>query len=408
MTQTTNLVNRTHFDQCIKCTVCTTHCPVSAITPLFAGPKQAGPDGERLRLKSPAFYDQTLNLCTHCKRCETACPSDVHISDIIAIAKNKYEDKNWSRKRLRNFLLSHTDFVGQIAIRFSSLINSITKMSCIKRLLHISLGINQAKKLPTYTRQSFRQWFQLRQAQQVRYQEQVCYFHGCYVNYNQPKLGQAVVEIFNAMNIGVTLTREKCCGIVMIANGFQDKAKRNALHNISQFNSLNPQLPIVSTSSTCTMTLKTEYQQILDTDNPHQNQTYYITRFLLKKIMDGKTLKLKPLPLKVLYHTPCHMERTGNVLFTLELIKLIPNIRVEVLDSQCCGLAGTYGFKDENYDTSMKIGQSLFEKIAQKQADYIITDCETCKWQLDENTDLETLHPILLLQMALSKQQVAF
>lgn len=66
-------MNSTQFESCIKCTACTTACPVSRVNPNYPGPKQAGPDGERLRLKDAALYDDALKYCTNCKRCETAC-----------------------------------------------------------------------------------------------------------------------------------------------------------------------------------------------------------------------------------------------------------------------------------------------------------------------------------------------
>ena len=65
------------FESCIKCTACTAVCPVSRQNPNYPGPKQSGPDGERLRLKSAELYDEALKYCTNCKRCEIACPSDV-------------------------------------------------------------------------------------------------------------------------------------------------------------------------------------------------------------------------------------------------------------------------------------------------------------------------------------------
>lgn len=90
----------TRFESCIKCTVCTTACPVSRVNPGYPGPKQAGPDGERLRLKDGALYDEALKYCINCKRCEVACPSDVKIGDIIQRARAKYDT---TRPSLRNF-----------------------------------------------------------------------------------------------------------------------------------------------------------------------------------------------------------------------------------------------------------------------------------------------------------------
>ena len=86
-------ISDNNFEQCIKCTVCTVYCPVAAVNPDYPGPKQAGPDGERLRLKRPDFYDEALKYCINCKRCEVACPSNVRIGDIIQMARIKYSKK---------------------------------------------------------------------------------------------------------------------------------------------------------------------------------------------------------------------------------------------------------------------------------------------------------------------------
>ena len=73
-----------------------------------------------------------------------------------------------------------------------------------------------------------------------------------------------------------------------------------------------------------------------------------------------------------------------------------------VLESQCCGIAGTYGFKSENYETSQTIGQGLFDQINRLKPDLVITDCETCKWQIEMSTAFPCEHPIHLLARALA------
>ena len=78
--------SRHNFEECMKCTVCTAYCPVLQVNPLYPGPKQAGPDGERLRLKDPWFFNYALKYCMNCKRCEVACPSGVRVADLIQSA----------------------------------------------------------------------------------------------------------------------------------------------------------------------------------------------------------------------------------------------------------------------------------------------------------------------------------
>ncbi len=95
------------------------------------------------------------------------------------------------------------------------------------------------------------------------------------------------------------------------------------------------------------------------------------------------------------------MEKMGWSLYTLELLRLIPGLTLTVLDSRCCGIAGTYGFKRENYPTSQAIGAPLFRQIEESGADIVVTDCETCKWQIEMSTRKRCEHPITLLAKAL-------
>ena len=106
-------------------------------------------------------------------------------------------------------------------------------------------------------------------------------------------------------------------------------------------------------------------------------------------------------PLRVAYHTPCHMEKLGWSYYSIELLKMIPSVELTVLDSQCCGIAGTYGFKKENYETSQAIGEGLFRQIEATGCDVVATDCETCKWQIEMSTSKRVEHPLSILAAAL-------
>ena len=82
-----NNISDNNFEQCIKCTICTVYCPVAAVNPNYPGPKQAGPDGERLRLKKFNFYDESLKYCINCKRCEVACFSATFLYQLSKVPK---------------------------------------------------------------------------------------------------------------------------------------------------------------------------------------------------------------------------------------------------------------------------------------------------------------------------------
>ena len=81
---------------------------------------------------------------------------------------------------------------------------------------------------------------------------------------------------------------------------------------------------------------------------------------------------------------------------------MIPGVEVTVLDSQCCGIGGTYGFKKENYGVSQAIGAPLFRQIEESGADIVATDCETCKWQIEMSTSKRCEHPLTILASRLA------
>ncbi len=397
-------ISDNNFEQCIKCTVCTVYCPVAAVNPDYPGPKQAGPDGERLRLKKFNFYDESLKYCINCKRCEVACPSNVRIGDIIQSARIKYSEK---KPTLRDFILANTDLVGTLSTPFAPIVNTTLGLKPVKAILDGVMKIDHRRTFPKYSFGTFEGWYKKQAEKQAAYPKQVSYFHGCYANYNNPQLGKDLVKVMNALGIGVQLLeKEKCCGVALISNGFINQAKKQAKTNIASIRKsvIDKNIPVIATSSTCTFTIRDEYPHLLDVKNDDVRDRIELATRYIYRLLGQKDLKLnfkQGTKLKVAYHTPCHMEKLGWSYYSIELLKLIPNIELTILDSQCCGIAGTYGFKKENYKTSQDIGASLFNQIESCGIDIVTTDCETCKWQIEMSTTKRCEHPISILANAL-------
>ena len=397
-------ISDNNFEQCIKCTICTVYCPVAAVNPNYPGPKQAGPDGERLRLKKFNFYDESLKYCINCKRCEVACPSNVKIGDIIQAARIKYSKK---QPKLRDYILANTDLVGTLSTPFAPIVNTTLGLKPVKAILDGVMKIDHRRTFPKYAFGTFESWYKKVAEKQAAYPSQVSYFHGCYVNYNNPQLGKDLIKVMNAFSIGVQLLeKEKCCGVALISNGLIKQAQKQARTNINSIRKsvLEKKMPVIATSSTCTFTIRDEYPHLLDIDNADVREDVELaTRYIYRLLSQKKTkLNFKTgQKIKVAYHTPCHMEKLGWAYYSIELLKLIPNIELTILDSQCCGIAGTYGFKKENYKTSQDIGEPLFKQIEAPDIDYVVTDCETCKWQIEMSTSKRCEHPISILANAL-------
>ena len=396
-----------NFEQCLKCSICTVYCPVSAVEPEYPGPKQSGPDNERYRQKGAQFFDEKLKLCLNCKRCEVACPENVKIADLIQEARIKYSTHKPS---LRDRMLANTDFVGTLAHNFAPITNFALGLKPVKAVMDGVLKIDKHRSFPAYTFQTFEQWYKKHAAEQAAYKKHVSYFHGCYANYNFPQLAKDFVTILNACGYGVNLLeKEKCCGLALIANGMSEQAKKQGELNMNSMRkAIKAGDDVLTTSSSCTFTMRDEYKHLLKIDNddvtPHLSLA---TRWLYRKVEAGE-IKLafrKDFRQKLAYHTACHMERMGWAIYSTELLRMIPGVELILLESQCCGISGTYGFKKENYKRSQAIGSSLFKQIEDVNPDFVSTDCETCKWQIEMSTTKKVKNPISTIAEALDIEE---
>ena len=397
-------ISRDNFEQCVKCTVCTVYCPVLTVNPDYPGPKQAGPDGERYRLKSPEFYDMALKYCLNCKRCEVACPSNVRIGDIIQRARLKYDEHPI---KLRDRMLAETDFVGTMASAFAPIANGALALKPVKAVLDATMGIDKHRTFPKYSGQKFVSWFKKDAPDQAALPNQVAYFHGCYANYNYPQLGKDFVKVMNALGYGVQLLeKEKCCGVAKIANRLVDRATADAKVNLASIREAvhDRKLPVLGTSSTCMFTMRDEYPHLLGLENEDVRSSMMLATVFIYRLLEEGKVKIafrKDYKKRVAYHTPCHMQKLGWGVYSTGLLKMIPGLDFVQLESQCCGIAGTYGFKKENFPTSQAIGQSLFDNILESKVDIVATDCETCKWQIEFGTSVPVQNPISVLADAI-------
>ena len=94
-------------------------------------------------------------------------------------------------------------------------------------------------------------------------------------------------------------------------------------------------------------------------------------------------------------------------MFSTGILEMIPVLELSILESNCCGIAGTYGFKKANYENSQAIGKPLFDSIASADPDFVACECETCKWQIEMSTGYNVKNPVSILAEALDLSATA-
>jgi glycerol-3-phosphate dehydrogenase subunit C len=303
-------------------------------------------------------------------------------------------------------MLANTDFMGRLARPFAPLVNGMTGLGVSRAVLDATLAIDRHRTFPKYSGRSFEGWLKRRAKEQARFERQVAYFHGCYVNYNYPQLGKDFVKVMNALGVGVQLLdKEKCCGVALIANGMAKQAAKHADKNIRAIQAaVDKGLNVLTTSSTCTFTIRDEYPHLLQKENDGIRDSLLLATRYIYQLLESGTAQLKfkeNYRARIAYHTPCHLEKLGWGIFSYELLKMIPGVEFTLLDSNCCGISGTYGFKKENYEASQAIGKPLFDQIRSLKPDFVACDCETCKWQIEMSTGYTVKHPVSILAEAI-------
>ena len=392
---------RATLDHCVKCTICETACPYSRATPLFPGPKYVGPQAERFR-DAGVSPDASVDYCSGCGICTQVCPQDVKIAEINSRARAQMWDERGIP--LRNQLLARPSVMGRLGARTALLANLTLDSRIIRRLLESTLGIHRDAPLPRFAGGTFQRW--ARRHPDAIAARTVAYFHGCSTNYYEPGVGRMVVAVLEHNGFRVAVPRQDCCGLPLQSNGNFDSARkyvRRLARSLAPY--ARAGVPIVANSTSCGLMLKREAREILEVEDDELRlvgeHTYDLCEFLLG-LHEGGELRTDfgPLPLTVPYHAPCQQQGHGIGKPALDLLALVPELRVQELDADCCGIAGTYGLKREKYEISMNVGRDLFRQIEEARPDLAACDSETCRWQIAHGTGVHAVHPVELLYRA--------
>jgi glycerol-3-phosphate dehydrogenase subunit C len=392
---------RASLDHCVKCTICETFCPYSRVTPLFPGPKYVGPQAERYRTGG-ASPDASVDYCSGCGICTQVCPQGVKIAEINARARaHLWEERGVP---LRNQLIARPSVLGRLGTPVAPLANWTLRNRPLRWVGERTLGVHRKAALPQFAGRTFQRW--ARKHVSPPSERTVIYFHNCGTNYYEPGVGRMTVDVLEHNGFHVVVPEQDCCGLPLASNGNFRAARayvRRLAANLAPY--AREGLPIVANSTSCGLMLKREAREILDVEDEDvvavSEAMYDLCEFLLLLHEQGELrTDFRPLDLTVPYHAPCQQQGHGIGKPALDLFGLVPRLRAIELDTDCCGIAGTYGLKKEKYEISMAVGERLFGLLRESDADVAACDSETCRWQIEHGSGVHAVHPVELLHRA--------
>ncbi len=345
---------------------------------------------------------KTLDLCLACKGCKRDCPVNVDLATYKAEFLSHYYA---GRLRPRSaYSMGLISIWARLSSSVPGLANAVTQTPVLRDLVRFIGGIAPERQLPPFARQSFQDWYRQRGGPWNSWQPRVILWPDTFNNYFHPETAKAAVEVLEAAGYQVIVPMQNlCCGRPLYDYGMLDTAKR-WLRKI--LDTLRPEIErgtlIVGLEPSCVATFRDELTELFPNDEDASrlaHQTMMLSEFLEQKAH----YEPPKLHRKAVVHGHCHHKAIMGMSAEQAMLQKL-GLDFELLDSGCCGMAGSFGFEPgERYDVSMKCGERvLLPAVRHASKDtLIITDGFSCRTQIEQGTDRQALHLAEVIKMAI-------
>jgi FAD/FMN-containing dehydrogenase/Fe-S oxidoreductase len=366
---------------------------------------QLGPEA----LTAPEMY-QSMELCVGCKACKRECPTGVDMARMKIEFLHHYRRAHGTgwKERLVAFLPRYAPWVAKVP----SFANFANRLPALARLLKRTAGFTGRRKLPVWRSDIFRTG-----DRQIRDDApNVVLLIDTFNRYFEPENARAAVNVLKAAGYHVIVPepasgrRPLCCGRTFLNTGLVAEAKveaRRVLEALRPF--VERDIPVVGLEPSCLLTLRDEYGALLGGEETSAlaDCAVLLEEFLSAERLAGRIdLSLRRLPTgKVLLHGHCHQKAFGVMSSVEEVLRWIPDLEVEPIESGCCGMAGSFGYDADHYDTSMKMAElDLLPAVRNAEDDtWIVTDGTSCRSQILHGAGREARHVVRVLEAALEE-----
>ncbi len=348
------------------------------------------------------------DLCFNCHQCRIECPASVNIPKLVQEAKAQHVAGHGLPVRER--LINRVDLLSAFGSRFPRFANWSLENRAMRWVLEKTFGIAQGRKLPRVVRRSFLRWAAREKLNRIDRSggKKVVFFVDHYVNWHNPLLGRALVEVMRHQNVDVYIpTQQTSSWMSMIASGDVARARKLMQTNVKVLaEAVRQGYHIVTTEPSAALCLKEEYKSLQrseETELIAENSSDVCSYLWSMHEKNELELDFKPVNMSIAYHQPCHSRVLDSRQPAMKLMQLIPGLHVENGNDGCSGMAGTFGLQRKNFRMSIRIGRAVLSRMKETSAQMGTTECTACKLQMEQATSKPTVHPIALLAYAYGK-----
>ncbi len=378
---------------------------------------QLGAEG----LASPAVRE-AMDLCVQCKGCRRECPTGVDMARMKTEFLHHWQARHGLS--LKDRLIASLPHWAPWASRLSPLSNLRDVVPGLRALSERWLGLSARRTLPRWRRDNFMRTLTPAAAAPAA-QPEVVLWVDTFDEYLEPDNARAALKILRAAGYRVHVAgapgsqiaqgeRPLCCGRTFLAAGRIEQARQEALRTLRALLPFAERdVPIVGLEPSCLLTLRDEFlalrlDEAIGVEGAAKclaSKAMLLEEFLAAEHAAGRlALALKPIAqTRALVHGHCHQKAFDAFSATLTVLRLIPGLQVEAIESGCCGMAGSFGYDATHFETSMKMAElSLLPAVRAADAQtLIVADGTSCRHQIADGASRKAMHVAQVLALAI-------
>jgi glycerol-3-phosphate dehydrogenase subunit C len=405
------------YDICNGCRRCLPLCPSFKV--LFDRLDVDAVDGDADKLPAADVKD-VVDLCYQCKLCFNHCPYTPPHRWAVDFPRLMLRARAAEGRRagvsLQDRMLGNTALVGTLGSRLAPLSNWLNELGVHRAFMQWIVGIHRRRRLPSFHRPTFSSWFKSRVKKaaavadrasaagvaqaRVPVAKKIALFATCTVEYTATAIGRAAVAVLEKNGVDVTLPAQGCCGMPYLDGGAVEECRALVRDNVRTLAAaVREGRQIVSPGPTCSYMLKQEYPWLDGSDDARlvAANTRDLFEYLAQLQAEGAldTGFTRPIG-RVTYHVPCHLRAQNIGTKSADVLRAIPGAEVDIVE-RCSAVDGTWGFKTQYFELSMKVAKPLFDAVREGGAPTVATDCPLAALQIAQGTGVEPRHPIQVL-----------
>lgn len=359
-----------------------------------------------------SVHQNVVDLCYQCKLCDPICPyvppHEFGVDFPRLMLRHRAIDAKEHGVKLQDRVLGDPDFVGKMGTILPAVANWGTNLRPNRVMMEATVGIHRDRQLPAFAEETFLSWFNKRHPSRPDPKtvsgRKVVLFYTCSVQWNEPQVGRAAVEVLEHNGVTVFAPEMRCCGMPALDGGDVPRATSWARHNVELLKPyVDAGCDIVSPGPTCSFMMKKEWKDYLGDESAEAvaARSFDLMEYLFQ-MRKAKELKedFKEEPIgEIGYHVPCHLKVQKIGFRSRDVMNKLPGASVKLVD-KCSCMDGTWGMKKEYYDLSKKGAEPLLEGLTEGGPRTLVSDCLIAKLQIEEGTQQKVVHPIEVLWKA--------